>query len=327
MISQIENNLLLKLHKWAKRQNENFHTEALAHLLRHLIQHEPVAAVNILKAITGGALDSEPENVTSISINTQITTLRGFHPDIEIRTSNHLSYVEVKIESGLHKSQLEEYRKALDESGFRKTSLILLTQNSFIPESGEVVPDTAIRWYRIAELLADELSYGTIKQPTSRYVTEQFLEFLKKRELTVELERVGEEFTQGIQVFLSLRNLLEMVRQVLILNNASSIELDVQWDWIGYFFKFDFRWYWIGLRYDRPNVLLVEIDEIDPSIYKKLNLGYVDYSDEYEYWYWIHELNLSAEDTRFFELSKSDQFQRIEQFLKDNYETIKQLPS
>ena len=50
------NNLLLKLHKLADRQGENFTTEVFSHVLIHLIQFEPRAAVFMLDKISGSRL-------------------------------------------------------------------------------------------------------------------------------------------------------------------------------------------------------------------------------------------------------------------------------
>lgn len=321
-VSNPRNNLLLNLFYGTWKKDENFHTEALAHLLRHLLLYDPIGAVNILKAITGGLLDLSSDEAKTVSINTQVRTLKGFRPDVEIRTSTHLSYVEVKVESSVHKGQLEEYRKALGESGFSNTSLTLLTKYPFYPENDEK-PDYVFRWHQIAEWLERELEKKTIQQPLSVYLAQQFLGFLRERSLTV--ERVSEELVPGVHALL---NLVVMLEEALKLVKVSLIKFDLQWEWIGYSFKYDFTQYWIGLRYDRPHILMVEIDEIDPVFYEKLPLGYVDYVEgyEYEYWCWIHELDMSSEKTQFFKLSKSAQLQCIEQFLNDSFNAVKQLP-
>ena len=41
-MSVSDNNLLTLLHRWWPRQDENFMTEAFAHLLRHLLLYEAV---------------------------------------------------------------------------------------------------------------------------------------------------------------------------------------------------------------------------------------------------------------------------------------------
>ncbi|NJN95266.1 MAG: PD-(D/E)XK nuclease family protein [Anaerolineales bacterium] len=315
------NNLLLNLFYGTWKKDENFHTEALVHFLRHLLRYDPVGAINILKAITNGLLVLSLDDVNTVSINTQIRTSKGFRPDVEIRTLTHLIYIEVKVEASLHEGQLEEYCKALEDSGFSNTSLILLTKYPFNPENDET-PDHTIRWYQVAEWLEQELEQNTIQQSLSVYLAQQFLGFLRERSLTV--ERVSEELVPGVHALL---NLVVMLEEALRLVKASAIKFDLQWEWIGYSFKYDYTQYWIGLRYDRPNILMVEIDEINPTLYEKLSVGYVSYVEgyEYEYWIWTHELDMSSETTPFFKLSKSAQLQRIEQFLKDSFDAVKQL--
>ena len=39
-----ENNLLVQLHNWAHRQDENFTTDSFAHLLSHLVSAAPAVA-------------------------------------------------------------------------------------------------------------------------------------------------------------------------------------------------------------------------------------------------------------------------------------------
>jgi hypothetical protein len=51
-------NLLVRLHKWAWRQDENFLTESLAFVLEHLLENEPEAGVRIVALMTGGSYSS-----------------------------------------------------------------------------------------------------------------------------------------------------------------------------------------------------------------------------------------------------------------------------
>jgi hypothetical protein len=316
-----ENNLLLRLHKWARRQDENFHTEALVHLLRHLLQNEPVAATNILKGITGEVLDLVPAEMASVNINTQVSTLEGI-PDIEIKkVPDHLVYVEVKVEAELGELQLESYREALTKSGFKRMGLILLTKFSVTEQIKAKCNDT-LRWYQIAEWLECELAEKRIQQPLSIYLVEQFLEFLKQRGLIV--EKVSKQLIEGIQ---SLLNLLVMLEKALNLIRAKSIEFDIQSEWVGYFFKFDTGKYWIGLRYDRPQVLLVE-EKTDKASYEQIASDKYYWGDD-EYWYLRHERDLSrhlsSEGKQFFELLKSGQLQYIEQFITESLDVTKGL--
>jgi hypothetical protein len=321
-VDSTENNLLLNLHKLAPRQDENFHTEVLAHLLRHLLQYEPEAAANALRAITGNRVDLKPQNVAQVKISTQVTTSKG-RPDIAIKTSTHLIYVEVKVESGLGDLQLERYRAALKESGFEFTHLALLTRYPFIPTNGGEEPDTIIRWHQIADWLTSELERKTIHQASSIFLIEQFLGFLEERGMTLEQvskELMGEQFIQGIQ---SLRNLLTMVEETLISARVVTYSFEAEWDYMGYYFTpFPNRpdKYWIGINYDEPHILTVNTeDEIDEEIYNKLGKGYIDER------YWVYELDLSSKEVDFFVLTKLKQLECIETFLRDSLNVIKDI--
>ena len=51
-MAAFQNNLLVRLHKWAFRQDENFLTETFAYVLEYLCEHEPEAASDIIFRLT-----------------------------------------------------------------------------------------------------------------------------------------------------------------------------------------------------------------------------------------------------------------------------------
>ena len=106
------NNLLLRLHKWAWRQDENFQSEAFAHLLEHLRDSEPEVAADLLKKLTGGKLALPEGNVRSVSVTTQVTTDTG-RPDLELSALGHLVYVEAKVNAAVDSAQLMRHRVEL----------------------------------------------------------------------------------------------------------------------------------------------------------------------------------------------------------------------
>ena len=116
-------NLLLRLHRWASCQSENFTTEAFVHLLLHLIEFEPEIAVFILRKLTKQKLIVDTQTIKRVSINTQVTTEQG-KPDIEIKTSDFLIYIEVKVDSCFGNKQISRYREELNKSSFPNKLLI-----------------------------------------------------------------------------------------------------------------------------------------------------------------------------------------------------------
>jgi hypothetical protein len=183
------NNLLINLSKWAKRSFENFTTETFVHLLRHLQEHEPTIACHLLSEMTGGektGVKLVESDVKDLKFNTQVTHSGG-RPDIEIVAPGYLIFIEVKVSAELGKGQLTRYRKVLEDSGIPKpnTKLILLSRiPSTNPENMQA--DIAIRWTQIAKWLENDLKkHGEAIHATSKYVIEQFIEFLYENKLVI----------------------------------------------------------------------------------------------------------------------------------------------
>src|SRR5271169_6214948 len=100
------NNLFLRLHKWATRQDENFLTESLAVVLEQLLVLAPAVGTRLVARLTGGFIEMSPEDASAIEICPQVEAGQG-RPDLEIRSTHRLVWVEVKAESELRVGQLE----------------------------------------------------------------------------------------------------------------------------------------------------------------------------------------------------------------------------
>ena len=116
-ISKTEPNLLVKLQRWArlKQQDENFCTEAFAHLLEYLFKHDPHSGLKLLGVLTGwkrGRWLSEEEWET-VEFDTQYQTEHEGRPDIKIAGEEFSIYVEAKVDAPVENSQLKKYQKAL----------------------------------------------------------------------------------------------------------------------------------------------------------------------------------------------------------------------
>lgn len=314
-----EDNLLLRLHKWASRQDENFLTEAFAHLLCHLRDHEPKVAVRILARLTGNYLEIPLEGVIELDIATQITTERG-RPDLELRTLDHLVYVEVKLESQPRKKQITRYREQLRESGVSNTTLVLLTR--YPPDlSGEdELPDVSRRWYEVAEWLERELENHGISDPTSVFLTEQCVGFLKRRNIA--MNRVGWELPAGIR---SIRNLLMMLGEA-IASRKLQLAKSGAWDWIGYYF--DNQKFFLGVYFDHPEVVMFETFRVTISrdAAERLAVGRLEEIRSLPGGIrWVQELELESEEVHFFARSREQQMQRLEKFLDDSLKLAAQI--
>ena len=98
------NNLLINLHRWAFKQDENFTTESFVHLLNHLLKVAPQTAIPILRKLTDNFLRLDVSEIANVQIITQAITDLG-RPDIEISVRNYLGYIEVKVESEINENQ------------------------------------------------------------------------------------------------------------------------------------------------------------------------------------------------------------------------------
>src|SRR4051794_29456782 len=117
-------NVFLRLHKWAARQDENFLTESLAVVVEQLLVIAPAVGTRLVAKLTGGFIDLPAEDASAIEIRTQVEASSG-RPDLEIRSPHRLAWIEMKAESKLRTGQLEGYRVLLRESGVAQTRLLL----------------------------------------------------------------------------------------------------------------------------------------------------------------------------------------------------------
>lgn len=316
-MAQGHNNLLLRLHKWAWRQDENFLTEAFAHVLQQLVDNEPEAAARLLKAITLGFLDVRTEKVRLVEIRTQVFSSEGT-PDLEIRTTQELIYFEVKSESEIRPTQLERYRRLLKESGLGRTALFMLTRYPLDLQGVISGPDASIRWYQVAEWLEEERRRYTFKA-VSEYVVAQFLDFLTTRNMT--MGQVTWELAGGLR---ALRALSDMLFEVA---KACGCHAQLYGDKSSMGIHLDKRKYWIGVYYDQPESLWFETNycKVDPVAAERLGVeGVYEWTQEPGHG-WRKGMNLESEDVHFFSRSKASQMQLLEIFLKECLETVRRI--
>ncbi len=310
------NNLLVSLYKWASRQDENFLTEAFVHLLRHLLDTEPIAAATILNKLTNGVLNLLPQQAATVNVATQVSTSQG-RPDIEIRTVDCLVYVEVKVLAELGHLQLKRYRELLCTSDFERTTLVLLTRRlPDIPTDEQ--PDLAIQWHQIAVWLEQELLEWNTQQESSFFLVNQFLNFLKARGMTV--ERVGWELVPGVE---SMRNLLALMESALEAERIPH-KRGTGWYWLGYSLEdgVDFFFIWL----EQPAMLGFRTykRKLDLQRCEALGLTRV-WSEKPVGLRWGNVLDFESEDVHFFARSKASQLQVIERFLRESRRIAEQI--
>lgn len=312
MTESAEDNLLAALHKWASAQDENFITEAFAHLLRHLLRHEPGTGVGLLRFLTKDRLYVTDDEAAKVAVTTQIETKEGT-PDIEITTSDHRALIEVKVDSPVDHDQLERYRRVIDESGFDKKTLVLLTRHAVEKEDA---PDVMARWYKVADWLRRQTDQVSWRHPTSKYLVRQFVGFLRARGIT--MERVNWQMVEGVK---SMRDLISMIEEVLT-NKKQKLTASFGRYWSGFYVEGNKAW--VGLWHDNPEYLAFRVGL--PYGEKPANApGFGEIGDgknaPYR-WNWFFRLHLSSEEVHFFALSQANQMRRLEEFVDKGLSTL-----
>jgi hypothetical protein len=303
-------NLFGRLHKWAARQDENFVTEALAVLLETLLEREPAVGARLVTVITGGFITVDPEGTQRLEIRTQVTTTEG-RPDLEIRLPDRLAVVEVKVEEALRRGQLEGYREYLRTAEFPSTCLVLLTKYPPDLAADQEQPDHTIRWHELADALERDLIGGSVSDPVCCYLCEQFLEFLKERNMS--LAQVGWQLPEGTR---ALRNFLVMLQEAAKACQVSA-KRDMTLEHVG--FKLENGKYGLGLVLEEPQVLWFNTCcRIDRDAAERLGVGEVTE----ENWIpgrfrWWRGADLHSEPVHFYARSKVSQMQWLEHFLRE----------
>jgi hypothetical protein len=182
-----KDNLLVVLHKWASSQDENFTTEAFAHLLKDWIHSEPKAALIILRNFYPKLTDAACPELKVISQQ----RIDGCQPDIRVQSRDGRQVkiiIEVKVKQDVDWEQIKKYSDELGDTRFRQTCLALQTRDLIEKEEHEhaALVDSYVLWYQVAECIREELSNDHVKNPISKHLAEQFLEFLKRRGMTME---------------------------------------------------------------------------------------------------------------------------------------------
>jgi hypothetical protein len=304
------NNVFLRLHKWASRQDENFLTESLAVVLEQLLVLAPAVGTRLIARLTGGFIDLPPEDASAIEIHTQVEATHG-RPDLEIRSPHRLAWVEVKAESELRTGQLEGYRVMLRESGVAQTRLVLLTRYPEAFKPGDTRPDLELRWFEIADWLETELPEAQATGDIAGFLVSQLLDFLEARSMT--LAQVGKFMPEGLRAVSNLMNML--------VEAAGACKVPVKksagWDFIGLYL--DGKKYWVGVNFSEPEDLTFKTCcRIDPVAAGKLGVGELGEAswipDRHR---WTRRIELDSEPVHFYSRSKVSQMQWLEEFLRD----------
>jgi hypothetical protein len=346
MLNQ-SNNLLINLHRWAFKQDENFTTESFVHLLNHLLAYEPQVGLQILKKLTDDFLKLKLPEIAKVQIITQAITDSG-RPDIKISIGNYLVYIEVKVESEINENQLKRYRKVLKGYQDKQTKLIVLSKYP-ISSALEIKPDLAVRWYQIADWLEMELRSDSIK-PLTRFFIEQFIEFLSKQNMVIKKvkSKISEslksyqkkvaEYAKALGNMRSMKRLEEiqelrpvydlmlLMRDALTVleNRVKSRFLSGQHKggWMG--FGLDSLDYFLSIYYENPDIVVFDTYNFRINQLKfdgKLGKTW----QEGKHLRWMNELNLVSDEFDFFSVTKESQMRILRDFIKQSYNYVQKI--
>jgi hypothetical protein len=318
---QNDNNLLASLYRWAHRQDENFTTEAFAHLVKTLLQCEPLAGIELILYLSKNRLAIPMEHAPFVEVTCQTDTDFG-RPDLEIRAPGHLLYVEVKDCAAIGCQQLGRYRQALIKSGVAETTLVLLTRHP--PEflDGERA-DVERRWYEVADHLSEAMSRRPWASHEAALTAKQFVEYLRIRGMT--MDRVTWELKNGVR---AARNLIDMLREVLLGVVGSKITKTTGWEWVGFYIQD--KKAWLGIYWESPTLLRFSTENITFSLERAADIGYGQVEEHK--WTpdgrrWFYEIDLESEEEHFFARSRANQMLRLEAFVRKGFAALAELES
>jgi len=178
----LSENLFIRLHHWASRQDENFTTEAFVYLLKHLQSSEESSFVNIISNLSGNLISPSTDKAQEIKISSQ-KHIENTIQDIQVQTPNKLIFIEIKLGSPIERKQVSTYLDLLKNSQYQteNTRLVCLTRS---PISSDITEGALpIRWHQVAKWLEQELT--SIINENSRFLLSSFIEFLTSRKATL----------------------------------------------------------------------------------------------------------------------------------------------
>lgn len=344
--------LLARLHRWASGQDENFATEAFAHLLENLSTEAPVAGARLLRRLLGDDLVVGDDSASGAEIVTQHHTPHGI-PDMRIEGPGFLAFVEVKVDAPLAAGQEGWYLAALrdEESPCAqdRRRLVLLTR---YPMADGIAPGCrTVRWFEIGDEL-ERLLDEELPQITQHRIREQ-LGFMEYRGLMPPAarsaisaglrryeQRSGAPLIQQTKV-MSLGPLdtdedLHPLRDLMALA-GHAIEMSGLFQgkaklgsgqsvggWLGW--NLESMRYFFTVAWSRPETLVFST-HLAPVRPEKWDEETGQVYQRYGAWHWSRDLDLLDGDLDFFALPRERQLETLVDFLRTSLAFARALES
>jgi hypothetical protein len=198
-------NVFSNLFRYGPGEEENYLTEAFVFLLKLLLERTPDRGLPIINQLSGLPQEAHLRNPESVAISTQVIVAEG-RPDIEIRDGQDtLVYVEVKHDASLGVRQLERYWAELQAGTASNTRLVFLTRSRVSARETTLAPEKYhhVCWYEIH----NQLAKTEIQDEVCQYFVHSFLRFLEEKRMS--MEKVPQEYIQGVPALLKLTDMIE----------------------------------------------------------------------------------------------------------------------
>ena len=307
-------NVFVGLHKWARSQDENFTTEAFACVLEQLAKYDRNPLSTVLGRLFGVQLTADDCN--EMMITTQKRS-DDSQPDICIENDRMRGFVEVKVQSRVDWAQLKRHRENLDRNDSRGRRFLVLLTRDADTSSPQAEVDSSARWHEVAEWLRAEIPS---MQPISAYLSEQFVQFLKQRGMT--MEQVRKELIVGVRSFENLLRMLEHAITGAISEKRClggwkpTCNIDERGFYFGYNNEVKDYQYWCGVYPDRPGIVVFQAYYLGENAMS--NAGESDWESRREgkrnVRYKEFDLNMES----FFNRAVEEQKASVRKFIEDS---------
>jgi hypothetical protein len=283
------NNIFSSISKYAARQDENYLTEVLVFVLQLIKEKSHKKISGILTNICGPDTEGWFQYHADINIATQMSVVEG-RPDIVITTGeDRVVFIEVKHDSRLGLDQLERYYEHLKSSSYLEKQLVFLTRSKHSIQETTLDPERFhhVSWYQISGWLSET----DFKNDIVNHTIQQFLEFLREKEMS--MEKITWEYIEGVQ---AMRNLLSMLGTAIAEADPSlGVKKTMGWSWAGYYLEGNI---FLGFRYEDNLIISFENNGGDNPTFKR---------------------DLDLEQVHFFSLRAGEQLECLIDFIKETY--------
>ncbi len=312
-LPELRQNVFSSLGKYCAGQIEHYTVEAFAVVLNLLLETDRNAAYSILGRLTS-VLSLSRNCKYEIKVVAQCPAGEAGTPDITIRCTDTLIFIEAKLESPVDPEQLHKYYRFLESSGMKVFKLVLLTK--YYPDlDAELTKQlTEVRWDDVRKWLSEaEPEVGNV---ASRFILNSFVNYLKEEEIS--MSNVNSDYLMLKYSIPQLGNLIGILDSVPKKPGDTKVTIAKPPNGYVGFYNSTGK-LWLGVTFTHPLDLTFELSPVKdydlpsleatllerlPSAAKKYNK---DRSGEYIFFRW------NLEECAFFSLDLEGQTDMVKE--------------